>query len=38
MPASNPAQFADVREAWRFGVENWRLEHVPKRLNLQLMR
>jgi glutamyl-Q tRNA(Asp) synthetase len=37
MPASIPFLFHTVREAWEWATQNWNIQNVPKRLNLQLM-
>ena len=36
MPALRVGHFADIKQAWRAGIDAWRVEKVPKCLNLQL--
>lgn len=37
LPASIPSQWHSVHEAWSWARQNWSLQNVPKRLNLQLL-
>jgi glutamyl-Q tRNA(Asp) synthetase len=37
MAAVIPLQLRTLREAWAWAIQNWNIQNVPKRLNLQLM-
>jgi glutamyl-Q tRNA(Asp) synthetase len=37
MPTFIPLQLRTLSEAWAWATQNWNIENVPKRLNLQLM-
>jgi glutamyl-Q tRNA(Asp) synthetase len=37
MAAFIPLQLRTVSEAWAWAIQNWNIQNVPKRLNLQLM-
>ena len=37
MPSFIPMQLHSVSEAWRWATQNWNIQNVPKRLNLQIM-
>jgi hypothetical protein len=32
-----PPQLRTLSEAWAWAIQNWNIQNVPKRLNLQLM-